>query len=459
MGEKPLFRKKKSSAMIIILSLILVSMLGFLGYLVKNKLEELKTKTGFDPKKLISQAGTVAFRDKNTGEVKDNIVILVIGLDENRDDRGILHHKGSRTDTIFLLGLDKNANRMGLLSIPRDTWIRISDKHGENKINTAYTEGFWDVYKSSGYNYEKAKAAGIAQAMKTVSEFTDVPIDHYVLLKIRAAPKIVDALGGLNIDVEKNMDYVDNWGNLNIHLKKGSQLLKGKDVVGYARFRHDEEGDWGRIRRQHQVINALIRELKKPQNIAKIDQLAVIVKENLETDFDINDLVDLAKVYKDFKPDHITKGVIVGEDKVISGCMSVIPDKKIKDRLVARIIKNPSYVDIKDQWVQVLNGCGVVGLGGKTADRLKDIGYNIVEVGNIDNAKEDDNEETTIIDYYINPEGVDTLKKMLGLKNVKVVRGRWKSNDTTLDFTVVVGKDMKAVLSGENPDAMKKANN
>jgi polyisoprenyl-teichoic acid--peptidoglycan teichoic acid transferase len=458
MGEKPLFRKKKSSVFIILLTLVLMVMIGFLGYLVYHKLEELKTQTGFSPGKILSQAGTVAFKDKMTGEVRDKLVVLVVGLDENRDHRGIVHHKGSRTDTIFLLSLDRRAEKIGILSIPRDTWVRISDKYGENKINSAYTEAFWDAYTASNESYEYAKSQGIAQVIETVQNFTEVEIDRYVLLKIKAAEELVDAIGGIPVDVEKRMDYIDNWGNLNIHLDKGPQHLKGKDLVGYARFRHDEEGDWGRIRRQHQVVDALVREFKKPHNLAKIDVLAKVIKNNIETDFDINDLIDLAKVYRNFKTDRITTGVIIGEDRVMLGCLAVIPDQMIKERLIARIIDNPAYIEIKNQWVQVLNGCGIIGLGGKTADRLKDIGYDIVEVGNVDD-KNEDAEKTTIIDYYINPEGVEILKKMLGLTDVIVVNQKNGDKETTLDFTVIVGRDMKTVFSDKEPESTTNAHN
>jgi polyisoprenyl-teichoic acid--peptidoglycan teichoic acid transferase len=457
MGDKPLFRKKKSSVFIVLLSLTLCTMLGFLGFLVKNKLEEMKTYTGLSPGKILSRGGTVAFRDKKTGEVKENLVVLVLGLDENRDDKGIVHHKGSRTDTMFLLGLDRRANKIGLLSIPRDTWVHISDKHGYNKINSAYTEGFWDAYKASGNSYAYAKSAGIARTIKTVEAFTGVKIDRYVLLKIKAAEELVDSIGGLTIDVEKNMNYVDNWGKLNIRLQKGARHLKGKEVVGYARFRHDEEGDWGRIRRQHQVVDTLVRELKKPQNLTRIDVLARIIKNNIESDFDINDLIDIAKVYRNFRTEQLTTGIIVGEDRVLQGCLAIIPDEKIKERLVARILNDPGEIKIKDQWVQVLNGCEIAGLGGLTADKLKNAGYDIVEVGNVE-SKDTNAEITTIIDYYANPEGVETLMRMLGLTNVNLIRKREECKGTTLDFTVIVGRDMKTVFTEEESDPVKNAN-
>jgi len=73
-------------------------------------------------------------------------------------------------------------------------------------------------------------------------------------------------MGGLNVNVDENMDYDDNYGQLHIHLKKGEQYLTGSQVVGYVRFRHDAASDFGRVRRQQQVLKLIMDQLSEPQN-------------------------------------------------------------------------------------------------------------------------------------------------------------------------------------------------
>lgn len=437
MGEKPLFIKKKKSKLFWVLLILLIIVASGAGAYYFLELGVRTTGIKLGPL-VTTTPGEIVFRDPQTGQLKDNLTILVLGLDESRDERGILHHKGSRTDTIFLLELDRQAQRLGVLSIPRDTWVFISEKYGNNRVNTAYPDAFWDVYLNSGHDYEKAKAAGIAQARETIQNLIGVEIDHYVLLKIKGAEELVDALGGLIIDVEKDMDYDDNWGNLHIHLKKGRRRLNGAQVVGYARFRHDEEGDWGRIRRQQQVIQALVNELKKPTHIMNIKKIAKVVKDNVETDMDTNDLIDLARVYKDFDRDNLIRGVIRGEDDVINGNMVVVPNQTVKERMVKRILLDPKDIPNDQLWLRVLNGCGVDGLGAETAKVLRDEDYVVVEVAN---AEEQDVITTRIIDHFNNPKAAKKIKELLNLPGARMIQKRNENGDLTLDFTIILGED------------------
>ena len=178
----------------------------------------------------------------------DRLNVLLLGIDYNHDDKGIIYTKGARSDTMMVVSLSRDAKFLNVVSIPRDTRVYIGEGYGYEKINSAYSYG------------------GVEQAKKTASEFLGVPIQHHVVVKVSGAKDLIDALGGLAIDVEKDMDWDDNWGNLHIHLKKGPQLLNGEQAVGYARFRMDEEGDRGRIRRQQQVIRVLGNKVEGTRN-------------------------------------------------------------------------------------------------------------------------------------------------------------------------------------------------
>ncbi|MCL5774039.1 MAG: LCP family protein, partial [Firmicutes bacterium] len=325
-------------------------------------------------------------------ENRDRINILCLGIDDNWTQRDIMYTKNARSDTIFVIGLSRNKD-INIISIPRDTRTIISEQYGYDKINAAYALG------------------GIDQAKKTISAFLGVPIDYYVILKIEGAKKLVDILGGISVNVEKDMDYDDSWGHLHIHLKKGWQRLNGADAVGYARFRHDPEGDWGRIRRQQQVLDALKNEIKKVKNISKIDKIVKNFKENLKTDLGPGQMVDAALFYKDMQKKDFRTATITGTDDMISGISYIIPDINLKDKLVKKMLLGDTTPLPSEIKIEVLNGSKIPGLAGKCAERLRVLGYQIT---NVANASRSDYISTIVIEHKTSGAATDMMKNLMG---------------------------------------------
>ncbi len=380
-GEKKRKPRKFNIYRLMVVTII-TAFLASVTYVVATAF--MRSNPTFNPRKhLIEFHQTI----KNPGQLafgqQDRILILCLGLDENRDEKGIAHTKGSRTDTIFILNLDRRGEKLGILSIPRDTYIYRGEWLGYGKVNAAFTEAFWEEYEQSGYDYEKAVMAGVITARKVISDFLEVDIDYYVLIKIQAGEEVMDAVGGVTVDVEKDMSYDDYWGNLHIHLKEGRQRLSGYDAMGYARFRYDEEGDWGRIRRQQQVIQALTRELKKPANIMRINQLAKVVKNNLNTNLDTGQLVDIANVYRHFDPGNTVTGVLSGYDDWAEESMVVVPHQIETERLVRRVLRSPDEVIPEDIRVRIWNRDAQWDQVYDVADRLRDEGYTVMEVSQV----------------------------------------------------------------------------
>ena len=163
-----------------------------------------------------------------------------MGVDERDDDVG-------RSDTLMVATLDPKKDQAALMSVPRDTRVKIKG-HGWDKINAAYAYG----------SAKGGPEAGEKLAQRTVEDFLGVNMDHYVVVNIQAFQKIIDAIGGIDIDVEKRMYYEDPWdddGGLIIDLQPGMQHMDGKTAVTYVRYR-DEEGDIGRIKRQQKFMKA-----------------------------------------------------------------------------------------------------------------------------------------------------------------------------------------------------------
>ncbi len=223
---------------------------------------------------------------------KKSLTILLLGVDYNYDSKAQRHTTGARSDTILLLRVDPLARNLSMLSVPRDLLVAIGKdgRYGQDRINAAYSFG------------------GEKLAIETLERVTGLKIDHYVVVKSDVVEELVDAIGGVPLTVEKKMDWDDNWAGLHIHLKPGKQRLMGSQVVGYCRFRNDEEGDFGRIRRQQHFVAALIMELKKKEHWGQYPELARIVRSKMKTDLRDEQIIGLAKLYRRFPVSNIEKG-------------------------------------------------------------------------------------------------------------------------------------------------------
>jgi len=327
----------------------------------------------------------------------ERLNILVVGIDYNYDSKGILYTKGARSDTIIVLSLSREAEFFNVVSIPRDTQVLISNEFGYDKINSAYSYG------------------GIEQARQTVSDFLGIPIHHHVILKVSGAKDVVNALGGLPINVEKNMDYDDNWGKLHIHLKKGPQVLDGEQAVGYARFRMDEEGDRGRIRRQQQVIRALGRKLKEPALLGRLNDLAQVVQQSIDTDLKLLQMVDLANLYSSFEFSKMRSAAIVGDDAVdANGISYIVPYEPENRRTVRRLLQNLDWLKKDDLRIRIYFKRAPSGVAYDLADRLYDAGFRGVQVEALPFEDSAPTEETNLVWFNKVPRLVGILDSVVG---------------------------------------------
>jgi LCP family protein required for cell wall assembly len=210
-----------------------------------------------------------ASRDVAAAFGKHRLNILILG---NQAEEGT-------SDTLILSHLDLDRHTATLVSIPRDAWVRVPH-HGSMKINSVIGAG------------------GAKLAARVVSAMTGATIDATMVVAPEGAKQLVDAMGGVNVDVEKTMDYDDNYGDLHIHLKKGEQFLSGGQVLGYMRFRHDEEGDFGRMRRQQQVVRVIAHEMAEPAQWAKLPRLIALARKDVQTQLTDKQLAALVETYR-----------------------------------------------------------------------------------------------------------------------------------------------------------------
>lgn len=311
-------------------------------------------KTGGDGLHAAEHPGSVVFKEERP------INVLVLGLDVDWDDvKHVQSSANARSDTMFVLQFWPHAEHVGMLSLPRDLWVEMPGDNGSERINAAYSLG------------------KVPYAKEVTEKLLGIQIDKYTVVRIELAKKIVDELGGITVDVEKDMDYDDNWGLLHVHLKKGKQTLMGEQAIGYARFRHDEEGDRGRMRRQQQVVDALIKTFKaKTQGINAVPivrDMAHLFRTYIETDISLGELIDLGLVYKNFDRKNMRSGRIDGEDTNVGGAEVIIPpDRRTIERTVGLVLGGPGAVPTKpeDLFVEVFNGSTVRNAAGQMRDEL-----------------------------------------------------------------------------------------
>lgn len=170
---------------------------------------------------------------------------------------------GGNTDVIASLRVDGGITR--ITQVPRDTYIE-AEGYGPHKINALYSLGGTDLLKR-----ELARKLGR-------------PITHHVVVNLAAIRRMADALGGIEVDVPKRMAYTDHSQGLYIDLQPGLQTLKGRDLEGFLRFRHDEMGDIGRLERQQLALQALFRKLTRPEHLVRLPALLAAAGKDLKTD-------------------------------------------------------------------------------------------------------------------------------------------------------------------------------
>ncbi|KRK47085.1 LytR family transcriptional regulator [Secundilactobacillus kimchicus] len=201
------------------------------------------------------------------------ISVLLMGTDTGalgRKDKG-------RTDTMIVVTINPKSNKTTMVSIPRDTMVNLRSGQNSNagveKINAAYT------------------VDGAGGAIKTVENLINVPINYYAIMNMGGLEKIVDAIGGIDVTVPFS------WSDSHTHMSftKGKAHLNGKRALGFARMRYeDPQGDYGRQKRQQQVITAIAKKVLASKSPSEYEKLMSLVADNLRTNLTFDDLVGLA---------------------------------------------------------------------------------------------------------------------------------------------------------------------
>ena len=236
---------------------------------------------------------------------KGKLNVLVLGVDKD----------GLRTDAMLLVSYDLKETKAELLSVPRDTQIRVTDRGVVRKIN--------EIHAMHGTNN---KLLGPLGSIKAIEALTSVPIHYYIEFSFDAIDELASALGPIEFDVPdiegngKGMNYDDPAQDLHIHLKPGLQKLRGNEVQQFLRYRKSNNGsgdgsDLSRVKRQQEFLKAIVDQKVNIGLIAKIPSIYSRLKDNIKTNFSAADAVKYAKYLNGLKSENITSHNLPGESK------------------------------------------------------------------------------------------------------------------------------------------------
>ncbi|MBE6590435.1 MAG: LytR family transcriptional regulator [Ruminococcaceae bacterium] len=211
--------------------------------------------------------------------------VLVVGRDA----------AASNTDVLMLVSFDASKGKVGIMQIPRDSYVVDSiNKDKTKRVNAVYALASNKAY-DDGLSGDKRQRYALDYLCDVVSDTFGIPVDRYVYVDLKAFREIVDIIGGVTVDVPADMDYDDPEQNLHIHIKKGRRKLDGKQAEGFVRFRSGYlEGDLGRLDAQKLFLSAMMDQLLSAETVGKIPQLMNSVYSHVVTDLSLSDLTYLA---------------------------------------------------------------------------------------------------------------------------------------------------------------------
>ncbi len=256
-------------------------------------------------------------------KLTEKTTILLMGVDSNGLNTDPF--AGTRTDTMMLVSINPVENKVGVVSIPRDSRVRIPN-HGVDKINSAHAFG------------------GAELSMQTVREAFGIPVDHYIEVDTGGLKKLFEILGPVEVLVEKEMHYVDHAAKLTVDLKPGLQTLSPAQTEQYLRFRHDARGDIGRIERQQWFLRQAAKKFKEPQIVLKLPQLVCLAYQCVRTDLSVQDVLSISAFAKDFPQERVVTAMLPGEGQMINGGSYWVADAIAGQTMFSRILGTSAFI-------------------------------------------------------------------------------------------------------------------
>lgn len=313
LSSSPEKKSEKKRRRRLFIYLIFMSLIGSVGLYMFNSYSSLmEMYSGFTRDKSKLRAVDVEI-------TKEPFSVLIMGIEDYATDG-----QNGRTDSLMFATINPKTKNVSLMSIPRDSRVTIAGKNKKDKINAAHAYG------------------GEKMALDTVENFLRVPVDHYVKIDFKGFKGIVDAVGGITVDVPFNFEERSDIDYYKlIQFKQGQQELNGEEALAYVRMRkQDPNGDYGRAARQRQVLAAVVHKLNSASTVFKIKDLAEVVGKYVKTDIPVSDGLALYNKLSGFDPSNIKTIKLEGEDKKLNDIYYFIPDEMSVQNVRNEILKN-----------------------------------------------------------------------------------------------------------------------
>jgi LCP family protein required for cell wall assembly len=241
---------------------------------------------------------------------RNGTTLLLLGVDSKAGEP-------ARSDTVMLMRFNPKTHTINQLSIPRDTRVEIPGR-GTDKINSAM---FW---------------GGPSLAVRTVEQFTGIPINHVMIVNFQGFPRLVNAVGGVDMMVPKTVTTTAGSSGRTVVFEKGMQHFDGKNAMLYVRIRYADD-DFHRAKRQQQFVQALQQKIAQPSNITKLPEIGKRFMSGVATDLTTNQILELG--YLKWRSSGGKKIVMPGTPGWEGGVAYVIPpDEAARKKLIRRFL-------------------------------------------------------------------------------------------------------------------------
>lgn len=381
---------------------------------------------------MFNKGGSISRSSMRLPELTRPVNILILGCKVIASDLPELKGKqpayeeinsfDGPTDTMLLMRFDPEAEKLKVLSVPRDTQTYIEGQ-GLTKINSANAYG------------------GPALSAKATSELLDgVGIDRYIRVNVQGVQSLVDALGGVTVYVPQDMKYQDDSQHLYINLKQGKQHLDGNKALQFLRFRYDKLGDIGRVQRQQILMRALMEQALNPVTVARLPKILDVVKSHIDTNLSVEELVALVGFGAQTNRSQVQMLMLPGQFNG-TGQHNIsywLPDRRRIQQMVAqhfdqgygdRTSLDPSYLRVAIQ-----DSTGKPSAVQDLVSTLKKAGYPNVA---IDESSKEPLKITRIVAQQGDDSSANALRKALGVGDVRVE----STGNIESDVTIQLGQD------------------
>lgn len=350
--------------------------------------------------------------------------ILLLGMDIG-DPRQVDNQSIKRTDTIMLLNYNPQNKNLHVISIPRDTLINVNGRNV--KINAAYAIGGYPKIKSE------------------IEKLLGVNINYLVKIDYNAFEEIVDAIGGVEMKIDRNMIYDDEGQNLHINFKAGETVtLDGKKAEEFFRWRKNNDGsgfangDLDRIENQQKFVSKVVEKCTSPFILFRAPKIMSALGNNVETNMTTSEVLSYGLKFININKENMIMKTAAGTPKTINGESYLIFDRSENKDILSSLTstvpaKNSSgNISKSDIRIKILNATKINGLAAKEEKALNNEGYEKIDTGNIELT------DKSII-LANDKAKLDTIMQDINIKNTDKKENKAEYND--YDVIIILGKD------------------